>query len=105
MAALADKDISAEDIQAKAAEVNGLISKKNFTAALIKALENPPLTSKAPAVKEANRDLVFRVIETIPANDKEIGGFANIPHNSPSTSCTFAEIFLFCFTEWNALLR
>lgn len=76
MAELVEKggtDITVEDIKAKAAEVNSLISGKKFIPALLKALENPPVQSKTASVKEANRDVVFRAIESIPSGDKDIG--------------------------------
>jgi len=60
-----------EDVNARGAAVNALISKKSYNEALVKSLETPPLGSKSQEIKDANRDTVFKVIEVIP--DKDIG--------------------------------
>jgi hypothetical protein len=64
-------EVTMDQVVAKAAAVNGLISKKSYNEALVKALEAPPLGSKSAEIKDANRDIVFKVIDSV--GDKDIG--------------------------------
>lgn len=71
---IAGGEITVDEVTAKGADVQKLISSKSVIPALLRSLENTPLTTKAPEVKAANRDVVFKAIESIP--DKDIGKLA-----------------------------
>jgi hypothetical protein len=67
-------DVTIDEINARGAEVSKLVSSKAFVPALLKALEKPPLLTKDAKIKEANRDIVFKVLENITA-DAQISTF------------------------------
>lgn len=64
-------ELTVDDVNAKGADVQKLITSKSVIPALLRSLENTPLTTKVPEVKAANRDVVFKAIENIA--DKDIG--------------------------------
>jgi hypothetical protein len=68
---VAAAEITLDDVNAKGADVQKLVSAKSSVAALLRSLENTPLSSKVPEVKIANRDIVFKAIESV--SDKDIG--------------------------------
>jgi hypothetical protein len=69
---VAAAEVTLDEVNARGAEVSKLVSSKAFVAALLKALEKPPLLTKDAKIKEANRDIVFKVLENI-ATDAQIG--------------------------------
>jgi len=59
----ASSEVDLEDLAAKSADVQRLITSKNPVKALARALENPPTASKDAAVKCAAAEVVFRALE------------------------------------------
>ena len=82
----ADAGVAMDAITARGAEVTSLLSGKNSVAALMKALESPPLQSKSAAIKEANRDIVFKCLESI-SSDAQIGTCINFPCQESPPPC------------------
>ena len=87
---VAAAEVTIDEINARGAEVSKLVSSKAFIPALLKALEKPPLMTKDAKIKEANRDIVFKVIENI-TTDAQISKtrckcllVVSFPSNAPS---------------------
>ena len=59
----ASSEVDLEDLAAKSADVQRLITSKDPVKALARALENPPTASKDAAVKCAAAEVVFRALE------------------------------------------
>ena len=54
-----------EEIEVRGKEVGSLLRRQDHTAALKKSLENPPIRSKQPSVKDDNAEVVRNVMISI----------------------------------------
>ena len=59
-------DISIAEVTGKAAEVEALVGNKHLPAALLKALEDPPVLSKEKELKKVAAEAVFKVFDASP---------------------------------------
>jgi hypothetical protein len=62
-------DISIAEVTGKAAEVEALVGNKQLPAALLKALEDPPVLSKEKELKKVAAEAVFKVFDAIADKD------------------------------------
>jgi hypothetical protein len=69
MAGLARADVTIAEMTSKAANVESLLFNKNNIAALLKALEDPPVLSKEKEVKKVAAETVCKVFEAIADKD------------------------------------
>ncbi len=62
-------EITIAEVTAKAKEVDDLLSRKQNTPALLKALEDPPVLSKDKEIKKVASEAIFKVFDAIPDKD------------------------------------
>eukprot|EP01041_Mallomonas_annulata_P005394 gene5394-10783_t len=58
-----------QEVKERDDEVRKLLLQRNKAGALMKALQNPPVQSKNKDIKDANADIVNRVLSAIPDNE------------------------------------
>ncbi len=81
-------------IKAKEPQINSLLLKKDKINALKLALHDPPIATKTNEVKEANAELVEKVIVTISESDIQ-----NIIDSLDSDACDNLMKYIYKFLE------